>query len=130
VGWRNIIEKMHMTATLTKWYEEHGRHEIFAGNKKVPLGTTAHSLDLRDDLVTTEEQQDLVKLGIARNTREEKTRARDAQLAQELENKKMAQLYRQHILKEEPSAASPLIQLQVRKPKAPEPDPSVVSGGQ
>src|SRR5690606_37774699 len=31
IGWRNIIEKMHMTATLTKWYEEHGRHEIFAG---------------------------------------------------------------------------------------------------
>src|SRR3954454_5580434 len=28
IGWRNIIEKMHMTATLTKWYEEHGRHEI------------------------------------------------------------------------------------------------------
>ena len=40
VGWRNIIEKMHMTATLTKWYEEHGRHEIFAGNKHVPLPTT------------------------------------------------------------------------------------------
>ncbi len=37
VGWRNIIEKMHMTATLTKWYEEHGRHEIFAGGKSVPL---------------------------------------------------------------------------------------------
>ena len=37
IGWRNIIEKMHMTATLTKWYEEHGRHEIFAGNKPVPL---------------------------------------------------------------------------------------------
>ena len=35
VGWRNIIEKMHMTATLTKWYEEHGRHEIFAGGKNV-----------------------------------------------------------------------------------------------
>ena len=33
IGWRNIIEKMHMTATLTKWYEEHGRHEIFAGGK-------------------------------------------------------------------------------------------------
>jgi hypothetical protein len=25
IGWRNIIEKMHMTATLTKWDEEHGR---------------------------------------------------------------------------------------------------------
>ncbi len=37
VGWRNIVEKMHMTATLTKWYEEHGRHEIFAGGKKVGL---------------------------------------------------------------------------------------------
>ena len=37
VGWRNIIEKMHMTSTLTKWYEEHGRHEIFAGGKKVGL---------------------------------------------------------------------------------------------
>ncbi len=34
VGWRNIIEKMHMTATLTKWYEEHGKHEIFAGGKQ------------------------------------------------------------------------------------------------
>jgi uncharacterized radical SAM superfamily Fe-S cluster-containing enzyme len=37
VGWRNIIEKMHMTSTLTKWYEEHGRHEIFAGGKKVKM---------------------------------------------------------------------------------------------
>ena len=35
IGWRNIIEKMHMAATLTKWYEEHGRHEIFAGGKEV-----------------------------------------------------------------------------------------------
>ena len=38
VGWRNIIEKMHMTATLTKWYEEHGRHEIFAGDKSCEPG--------------------------------------------------------------------------------------------
>ena len=43
VGWRNIIEKMHMTATLTKWYEEHGRHEIFAGGKKVALASAEHS---------------------------------------------------------------------------------------
>ena len=46
IGWRNIIEKMHMTATLTKWYEEHGRHEIFAGNKTVPLTSTEHTLTL------------------------------------------------------------------------------------
>jgi len=59
VGWRNIIEKMHMTATLTKWYEERGRHEIFAGGKTVPLASLEHSLVLRQELVTTEEQHDL-----------------------------------------------------------------------
>src|ERR1043166_6993118 len=48
VGWRNIIEKMHMTATLTKWYGEHGRHEIFAGNKSVPLTNEQHSMMLRE----------------------------------------------------------------------------------
>jgi hypothetical protein len=78
VGWRNIIEKMHMTATLTKWYEEHGRHEIFAGGKKVNMEDATHSLLLRDDLVTTELQHDLDDRGIAKNAREEKTRARDA----------------------------------------------------
>ena len=51
IGWRNIIEKMHMTATLTKWYEEHGRHEIFAGNKSVPLASTEHSLKLNEEAV-------------------------------------------------------------------------------
>jgi hypothetical protein len=84
VGWRNIIEKMHMTATLTKWYEEHGRHEIFAGGKKVKLDDAAHSLLLRDNIVTTELQHDLDKLGIAKNAREEKTRARDLKQKQQV----------------------------------------------
>ncbi|HNY42685.1 MAG TPA: radical SAM protein, partial [Bryobacteraceae bacterium] len=65
VGWRNIVEKMHMTASLTKWYEEHGRHEIFAGNKKVTLASTDHNLVLREDIVTNETQKDLDVLGIA-----------------------------------------------------------------
>ena len=38
IGWRNIIENMHQNATVAKWYEEHGRHEIFARGKKVELG--------------------------------------------------------------------------------------------
>ena len=101
------------TATLTKWYEEHGRHEIFAGGKSVALPTTEHSLELRQGIVTVEEQQDLVRLGIARNSREEKAKARDARVAQELENRKMAELYRQHVLKQEPPA--PLIQIQRRR---------------
>ncbi len=80
VGWRNIIEKMHMTATLTKWYEEHGRHEIFAGGKKVQMEEVEHSLNLRDGIVTNEVQHDLDKLGIAKTAREEKTRARNEKM--------------------------------------------------
>ena len=74
IGWRNIIEKMHMTATLTKWYEEHGRHEIFAGNKAVPLNSTEHSLKLNAEAVRAGAQTDLDELGIAKNAREEKLR--------------------------------------------------------
>ena len=101
VGWRNIIEKMHMTATLTKWYEEHGRHEIFAGGKKVNLENTNHSLVLKDEIVTHEEQRDLDKLGIAKNAREEKLRARDEkQKSDPAYNARMAALYREVVLKE------------------------------
>jgi len=130
VGWRNIIEKMHMTATLTKWYEEHGRHEIFAGGKKVKMDDEVHSLLLREDIVTNELQHDLDKLGIAKNAREEKKRARDAKAAasgslvsasgeesevtgeqrgpqknDEAYNARMAALYREVVLKEKPAVA-------------------------
>jgi uncharacterized radical SAM superfamily Fe-S cluster-containing enzyme len=96
IGWRNIIEKMHMTATLTKWYEEHGRHEIFAGGKKVGLESTSHSLQLDAEAVAKGKQTDLDEKGIAKTAREEKLRARKAQL----EHERMAELYRQTVLKE------------------------------
>jgi len=114
VGWRNIIEKMHMTATLTKWYEEHGRHEIFAGGKKVKMDEQhVDYLRLREEIVTNELQHDLDKLGIAKNAREEKIRARDAKQKQdavargpqkndEAYNARMASLYREVVLKEKP----------------------------
>src|SRR5438309_10156439 len=106
VGWRNIIEKMHMTSTLTKWYEEHGRHEIFAGGKKVQMESTEHSLVLKDGIVTQEEQRDLDKLGIAKNAREEKLRARDAKQKNDpAYNARMASLYREVVLKEKPVVA-------------------------
>jgi len=116
IGWRNIIEKMHMTATLTKWYEEHGRHEIFAGGKNVAMESREHSLYLREGIVTEEEQHDLDKLGIAKNAREEKIRARDAKLKagengnargpqknDQAYNARMAALYREVVLKEKPA---------------------------
>ena len=46
IGWRNIIENMHQNATVAKWYEEHGRHEIFAGGKEVNMAEKAHGMVL------------------------------------------------------------------------------------
>src|SRR5206468_6320231 len=89
VGWRNIIEKMHMTATLTKWYDEKGRHEIFAGGKSVGLQTAEHSMVLRDEDVYRHRQTDLDEKGIAKTAREEKTRKRDETLKKKLEDAKM-----------------------------------------
>src|SRR3954462_9615507 len=85
IGWRNIIEKMHMTATLTKWYEEHGRHEIFAGNKHVPLNATEHRLVLDPAAVAAGNQTELDELGVAKNAREEKLRPRADQKKLDLE---------------------------------------------
>ena len=41
-------------------------------------------------------------MGIAKNAREEKIRARDAKLKDQQENDRMMKLYRQHVLKEQP----------------------------
>ncbi len=46
IGWRNIIENMHQNATVAKWYEEHGRHEIFARGKEVELSESVHNMVL------------------------------------------------------------------------------------
>jgi 7,8-dihydro-6-hydroxymethylpterin dimethyltransferase len=108
IGWRNIIEKMHMTATLTKWYEEHGRHEIFAGGKSVELSSTQHRLKLNDEAVRAGAQTDLDDLGIAKNARDEKIAARKLKTPEEAakdaaHNAEMAKLYAQHVLKEQPT---------------------------
>jgi uncharacterized radical SAM superfamily Fe-S cluster-containing enzyme len=113
VGWRHIVEKMHMTATLTKWYEERGRHEIFAGGKSVKLSSTEHRLVLKDEIVTNESQHDLERLGVAKNAREEKLRARAERNKlddkRDKENFRMAKLYREFVLKEK--AGPELVQI-------------------
>ncbi|MBA2340432.1 MAG: radical SAM protein [Pyrinomonadaceae bacterium] len=48
IGWRNIIEQMHMNATVAKWYKENGRHEIFAKGKEVDLNESAVNLILNE----------------------------------------------------------------------------------
>jgi len=118
MGWRNIVEKMHMTATLTKWYEEHGRHEIFAGGKRVKLNSTEHHLVLKDEIVTNEVQHDLEQLGVAKNAREEKVRARAERLKRDEENFRMAKLYREFVLKEQPVPELVQIGLEATVPPA------------
>ena len=37
VGWRQIVEKMHATATVAEWYRTRGRHPIYAKRQNLPL---------------------------------------------------------------------------------------------
>jgi len=39
---------MHQNATVAKWYQEHGRHEIFAGGKNVEMVDKTHGLILNE----------------------------------------------------------------------------------
>jgi hypothetical protein len=71
----------------------------------VPLSSIEHSLKLNEEAVRAGAQTDLDELGIAKNAREEKLKARqhkdegkDAHYHEE-----MAKLYRQHVLKEQPT---------------------------
>jgi hypothetical protein len=62
-------------ATLTKWYEEHGRHEIFAGGKKVGMEQGGYELNSTWSTSTPKPTTPSTSLGIAKNSREEKIRA-------------------------------------------------------
>ena len=48
-GWRNIIEHMHMNATVADWYKENGRHEIYAGGKDCELEDYEHALRINQE---------------------------------------------------------------------------------
>jgi hypothetical protein len=108
IGWRQIIEKMHMTATLSQWYEDRGRHQIYAGNHEVELESTAHSLTLNPEAVAAAAQTDLDRAGIAKTAREEKLKARRGAVALVVDppdaayDQRMERLYREHVLKEKP----------------------------
>ena len=115
VGWRNIIEKMHMTATLTKWYEEHGRHEIFAGGKKVGL---EKQVKLRPGAQRGARERRSQRHVRQVGHRQERPRRKDPrarrQDQEDAENAKMAKLYREHVLGEKPVEG--LVSLDAIKP--------------
>ena len=36
VGWRQVVEKMHATATVAEWHRTRGRHPVYAKNQSAP----------------------------------------------------------------------------------------------
>ena len=38
VGWRKIVENMHMVAETRDWFRDKGRHQIYAGDRPMALG--------------------------------------------------------------------------------------------
>jgi len=102
-GWRNIIEHMHMNATVAKWYEEHGRHQIFAGGKNVDLSTYEHSLVIRQgDAERVRERSELPQ-----NARDEKLMRRKAAK----EASEVRAYYEEMVLKKKKPAVQKLVQL-------------------
>ncbi len=102
-GWRNIIEHMHKNATVAEWYKEHGRHEIFAGGKEVPLENYEHALDVHEaDASRVRDRGDGPQ-----NAHEErlasKKAAREAAMVREY--------YEQMVLKKKPAADDKLVQI-------------------
>jgi uncharacterized radical SAM superfamily Fe-S cluster-containing enzyme len=49
--WRNVVEHVHQTATLTEWNRTHARHRIYANGKQVDLGSRS---DVPSELVQIE----------------------------------------------------------------------------
>jgi uncharacterized radical SAM superfamily Fe-S cluster-containing enzyme len=48
VGWRQIVENMYRNATVAEWYQEHGKHAVYANPRKsVPLPAEAQPVMLR-----------------------------------------------------------------------------------
>src|SRR5690242_3597984 len=102
IGWRNIIEKMHMTATLTKWYEEHGRHEIYAKHKKVALSDYEHSLKIdADDAARVRHLEHDIPLTAAEEDRIRRKKAFE-------EAAKVRKIYEELVLKKK---SEPLMQI-------------------
>jgi uncharacterized radical SAM superfamily Fe-S cluster-containing enzyme len=48
IGWRQIVENMHKNATVAEWYEQHGKHPVYANPRKaVPLPVGTHPVSLK-----------------------------------------------------------------------------------
>ncbi len=44
LGWRQIVENLHRTATLAEWHKTRGKHEIYTQGRAVELPASKHDL--------------------------------------------------------------------------------------
>ena len=104
-GWRNIIENMHKSASVAEWYKQHGRHEIFAGGKEVPLDSYEHSLavDVEDAARVRDRGEG------PQNAHEERLAARKAAR----EAAMVREYYEQMVLKRKKADEAPLVQIEL-----------------
>jgi uncharacterized radical SAM superfamily Fe-S cluster-containing enzyme len=51
VGWRQIVENMHMVARTKDWFEQRGRHKIYAGDRAMDLPGRTRKLPMLGDTV-------------------------------------------------------------------------------
>jgi uncharacterized radical SAM superfamily Fe-S cluster-containing enzyme len=49
VGWRQVVETMHKTATVRDWFAEHGKHAVYAKNQRLPLPDGPVGVRLREE---------------------------------------------------------------------------------
>ena len=119
-----VTDALHFEGALIHLYELQrqglDRRVVMPRDNRIELRDLERVIDRTTTLVAVSLvsmykgfQHDLDSKGIAKNAREEKLRARKAQH----ENEKMAELYRQHVLKEAPK--QPVIQIQGLKKSQP-----------
>jgi len=79
IGWRQIVESRHRSATLAEWYRTHGRHEIVTAGRNVALASTDHSLSVDPALVTSDRSQGAEVSTVPRTARDEQRLAQQAE---------------------------------------------------
>ncbi len=92
IGWRQIIENMYKNASVADWYRSHGKHEIYAKGKAVPLGEFRTKLRLREEDVNRHRE---VAHDIPQTAAEEERMRRKL----EWQERQARELYEQMVLK-------------------------------
>jgi len=70
IGWRNIIENMYKNASVAEWYKTHGKHEIYARGKAVPIASEKVSLTVNaEDAARVRSREHDVPMTAAEETR-------------------------------------------------------------